>query len=76
MWRPRGQAGQQLAEFPMRAFLCRFVLVQRELDRFFGTFLPFLRASDSPMAIACLRLLTLPPLPPRPLLSVPCERAH
>src|SRR4051812_17825528 len=35
--------------------------------RFFrGTFLPFLRASDSPIAMACLRLLTLPPLPPRP----------
>src|SRR5256885_13722948 len=35
---------------------------------FFGTFLPFLRASDRPMAIACLRLFTLPPLP---LFSVP-----
>src|SRR5215217_5768103 len=39
-----------------------------------GTFAPFLRASDSPIAIACLRLFTLPPLPPRPLLSVPFLR--
>ena len=41
---------------------------------FFGTFLPFLRASESPIAIACLRLLTLPPRPPLPRLSVPCLR--
>jgi hypothetical protein len=36
-----------------------------------GTFFPFLRASESPIAIACLRLFTLPPFPPRPLRSVP-----
>jgi len=34
-----------------------------------GTFFPFLRASDRPMAIACLRLVTFFPL--RPLLSLP-----
>ena|SRR5690349_15122501 len=39
--------------------------------RFAGTFFPFLRALDSPIAIACLRLFTLPPLPPGPLLAVP-----
>jgi hypothetical protein len=39
--------------------------------RFRGTFAPFLRASLSPIAIACLRLFTVPPFPPRPLLSVP-----
>ena len=39
---------------------------------FLGTFAPFLRASESPMAIACLRLFTLPPLPPGPDFSVPC----
>jgi hypothetical protein len=33
-----------------------------------GTFAPFLRASDRPIAIACLRLFTLRPLPER---SVP-----
>src|ERR1700753_2251786 len=38
---------------------------------FFGTRLPFLRALERPIAIACLRLFTLPPLPPRPLLAVP-----
>lgn len=32
-------------------------------DTFLGTFLPSLRASDSPIAIACLGLFTLPPLP-------------
>ena len=39
---------------------------------FFGTFLPLRRASDRPMAIACLRLLTFFLL--RPLLSVPFLR--
>lgn len=42
------------------------------LDLRFGTFLPFRRASESPMAIACLRLLTFLPL--FPLLSVPFLR--
>jgi hypothetical protein len=46
----------------------------RELERFplerrLGTLPPALRASDSPIAIACLRLLTR--LPERPLLSLP-----
>jgi hypothetical protein len=36
-----------------------------------GTFAPFFRASESPIAIACLRLFTRPPLPPGPDLSVP-----
>jgi hypothetical protein len=36
---------------------------------FFGTFAPSLRASDSPMAIACFRLVTFFPL--RPLFSDP-----
>jgi hypothetical protein len=39
------------------------------LEDFRGTFAPFLRASESPMAIACLRLVTFLPL--RPDLSVP-----
>src|SRR5262249_30662846 len=37
--------------------------------RFFGTLLPARRASDRPIAIACLRLLTFLPL--RPLRNVP-----
>jgi hypothetical protein len=40
---------------------------------FFGTFAPALRACESPIAIACLRLLTF--LPERPLLSVPFFRS-
>jgi hypothetical protein len=36
-----------------------------------GTFFPFLRASESAIAMACLRLVTLPPFPPLPLRSVP-----
>jgi len=39
--------------------------------RFRGTRLPFFRASESAMAMACLRLFTRPPLPPFPLRSVP-----
>jgi hypothetical protein len=42
-------------------------------DRLRGTFAPALRASDKPIAIACLRLVTR--LPERPLLSVPCFRS-
>jgi hypothetical protein len=38
-----------------------------------GTFAPARRASDSPMAIACLRLFTF--LPERPLLSFPFFRS-
>ncbi|WP_159060696.1 hypothetical protein [Rhodopseudomonas palustris] len=39
---------------------------------FFGTFAPSARASDRPIAIACLRLLTF--LPEPPLFSVPALR--
>src|ERR1700758_928934 len=39
---------------------------------FLGTLAPFLRASERPIAIACLRLFTVPPLPWRPDLRVPC----
>ena len=38
---------------------------------FLGTLAPFSRASERPIAIACLRLFTVPPLPPLPDLSVP-----
>lgn len=36
-----------------------------------GTLAPFLRASDKPIAIACLRLFTVPPFPPLLRFSVP-----
>src|SRR4051812_28857499 len=39
---------------------------------FLGTFFPSFRASDRPIAIACLRLVTF--LPERPLFSVPFLR--
>src|ERR1051325_5723580 len=38
---------------------------------FLGTLAPFLRASERPIAIACLRLLTFPPRPPLPERRVP-----
>src|SRR5438045_7399382 len=40
-----------------------------EADFFLGTFAPLLRASESPIAIACFRLFTVFPL--RPLFSLP-----
>jgi len=52
----------------------------RELDFFrrdevfLGTLAPFFLASDRPIAIACLRLFTLPPWPDFPRLSVPFFR--
>jgi hypothetical protein len=45
-----------------------------QLACFIGTFAPFLRASDKPIAIACLRLFTFPALPPFPERSVPFLR--
>jgi hypothetical protein len=36
-----------------------------------GTRAPLRRASLKPIAMACLRLFTLPPLPPLPLRRVP-----
>jgi hypothetical protein len=50
----------------------RFFAVFRFFAAFFGTFLPSALASESPIAIACLRLLTF--LPDRPLFNVPALR--
>jgi hypothetical protein len=36
-----------------------------------GTFAPFSRASERPIAIACFRLVTRPPCPDFPLFNVP-----
>jgi hypothetical protein len=49
-----------------------FFLAFRFLALFFGTFAPAARASERPIAIACLRLLTL--RPERPLFKVPALR--
>jgi hypothetical protein len=59
-----------------------FAVLLRPPDRFDdalppgggGTFSPFSRASDSPIAIACSRLRTLPPCPCLPRFSVPVLR--
>ena len=56
----------------LRDALLRELLFRDPLLR--GTFAPFFRASERPMAIACFRLFTVPPLPPGPLLSVPFFR--
>ena len=50
----------------------RFVAVFRFLAAFFGTLSPSARASDRPIAIACLRLFTF--RPERPLFKVPALR--
>jgi hypothetical protein len=50
----------------------RFFAVLRFFAAFFGTFLPLALASERPIAIACLRLLTF--LPDRPLFKVPALR--
>jgi len=48
-----------------------FLLALFFFELFFGTFLPAALASDRPIAIACLRLFTLPPRPPGPLRAEP-----
>ena len=58
----------QLFLFDFLAFLAFFLVV-----RFLGTFLPALRASDRPMAIACFLLFTVLPL--SPLFNVPFSRS-
>jgi hypothetical protein len=53
-------------------FDLRFLAVFLFFEAFFGTFFPSALASDRPIAIACLRLLTL--RPERPLFRVPALR--
>src|SRR5882672_7470341 len=53
-------------------FAFRFFAVLRFFAAFFGTFAPAARASERPIATACLRLLTF--LPDRPLFNVPALR--
>jgi hypothetical protein len=53
-------------------FDLRFFAAFLFFERFFGTFLPSALASERPIAIACLRLLTL--RPDRPLFRVPALR--
>lgn len=57
-----------------RPELDRAELERRDVEpvRFRGTLAPFSRASDKPIAIACFRLVTVPPCPDFPRFSVPC----
>jgi hypothetical protein len=66
---PERRSRLYLFDFRFFEALRFFELLRFFADFFGGTFLPSRRASDSPIAIACLRLLTL--RPERPLLSVP-----
>jgi hypothetical protein len=50
----------------------RFFAILRFFEAFFGTFLPLALASESPIAIACLRLVTF--FLERPLFKVPALR--
>lgn len=64
-----------LEDFLPEDFLLEDFLLPEDffrLERFFaGTFAPFLRASERPIAIAWSRLFTLPPRPDLPRRSVP-----
>ena len=63
-----------LAELCSPLDLLRFVLFLEDVLFFgAGTFPPARRASESPIAIACLRLVTF--FPERPLFSVPALRS-
>jgi hypothetical protein len=54
-------------------FAFRFLAFRPRFAVFFGTFAPAALASERPIAIACLRLVTF--LPDRPLLKVPDLRS-
>jgi hypothetical protein len=54
------------------AFFFAFFFAAFFFEAFFGTFAPSALASESPIAMACLRLVTL--RPERPLLKVPALR--
>ena len=55
-------------------YVRRFRELRLPAPRLRGTFAPFFLASDRPIAIACFRLFTVPPFPPRPDFSVPFFR--
>jgi hypothetical protein len=68
-----------LEELPLEELLLEEPPLEDELpleledEDFLGAFEPSSRASERPIAIACLRLVTFLPL--RPLFSVPCLRS-
>jgi hypothetical protein len=71
--RARQLAYSFFLEFPREnsAFMLPYPMCMNHAAFFLGTFAPFLRASERPIAMACLRLFTVPPFPPLPDLSVP-----
>jgi hypothetical protein len=60
---------QKVAAHHLEEAVRRYFFLREDLRRRLGTFPPARRASDRPMAMACLRLFTR--LPERPLFSVP-----
>ena len=68
--RPPGGYAYFLLRFRFAFFFRPFL----RPEGFFGTFAPSWRASDSPIAMACSRLLTR--FPERPLRSVPRLRSR
>jgi len=66
-----GRAGDWTRRAPKNAYF--FFAVDLFFEGLRGTFAPALRACESPIAIACLRLLTF--LPDLPLFSVPRLRS-
>jgi hypothetical protein len=67
-----GERAHELVIYRFDFLAVFFFAAFRFFEAFFGTFLPLALASDSPIAIACLRLVTF--LPERPLFSVPALR--
>src|SRR6185312_4105430 len=68
--RATNKSRQVLGQRSRRSHPPRTLSLEPRTYFFFGTFLPSLRASERPIAMACLRLVTFLPL--RPLLSFPC----
>jgi len=64
-----GRLFEEVAAHHLEYAARRYFFLREDFRRRFGTFPPARRASDRPMAIACLRLFTR--LPERPLRSVP-----
>src|ERR1700735_4579566 len=69
---PLAHAGYESAYFFAFRFFAVFFFAAFFFEAFFGTFLPSARASERPIAIACLRLVTF--RPERPLFKVPALR--
>src|SRR5262249_33271585 len=65
------QRGPCMAKGPVRLAKRGKLFSPVQLDFLRGTLAPFFRASERPIAMACSRLVTRPPLPPFPERNVP-----